>query len=147
MSGKHKFLVVNTDVLPEVFIKVVEAKELIESGEASGVSEAVKKVNIGRSTYYKYCDYIQPFRGDAIGRKITISLLLAHESGVLSGLLKLMADLNCNILTISQDSPVSGKATASVTFDVRDIKTTFNELIDMLKKVEGVKKLEITSIE
>jgi chorismate mutase len=147
MAEKHKFLVVSTDVLPEVFLKVVEAKELVDSGEVSCVSEAVKRVDIGRSTYYKYCEKVQVLKSAAFGKKITISLVLTHESGVLSGFLRLLAENNCNILTISQDSPVSGKAMAAVTFDVSNIKTSFNELIDALKKADGVKRLEITSID
>lgn len=145
--NKSKFIVVSKDVVPEVFLKVLEAKEAIDQGQVSGVSDAVKLFGISRSTYYKYVDHVFPLAEGVLGKKITISLLLSHESGVLSGLLQIIADKNCNILTISQDPPLNQMANASLTFDISELNSTFEELTDALRTAKGVKKLNIIAIE
>lgn len=145
--NKSKFIVVSKDIAPEVFIKVLEAKEGLEHGRFEGVSEATKGVGISRSTYYKYVDHVFPLAEGALGKKITISLVLSHESGVLSGLLQIIASKNCNVLTISQDPPINGLANASLTFDIADLNCTFEDLTDSLKNAKGVKKLAIIAIE
>lgn len=145
--NKSRFIVVSKDIAPEVFIKVLQAKEELENGTYEGVSDAVKAVGISRSTYYKYVDHVFPLAEGALGKKITISLVLSHESGVLSGLLQVIAGKNCNVLTISQDPPLNGIANASLTFDISELNTTFEDLTDALRVAKGVKKLAIIAIE
>lgn len=144
---KNKYLVISIDVLPEVFVKVVEAKELIKNGKVKGVTEAAKKVGISRSTYYKYSEHVFTLQEGAIGKKVTISLLLSHESGVLSNFLKVIANYDGNVLTISQDSPIKGIANASITFDISNIKCTFYELLKILKDLDGVQRLDLIAME
>lgn len=147
MSIKSGYLLVSTDVLPEVFLKVLEAKEMIESGSVSGVSEAVKLVDISRSTYYKYCDHISRYTEHKSDKIITFTLVLVHKSGVLSRILTLMAGLNCNILTMSQEPPKTGKANATMKLDITNITVSVNKLVEELKSLDGVKKIELVSIE
>ncbi|BEP28692.1 ACT domain-containing protein [Helicovermis profundi] len=144
---KNKYLVISIDVLPEVFVKVIEAKELIKTGAVKGITEAAKKVGISRSTYYKYNDHVFTLKEGAIGKKVTISLLLSHESGVLSNFLKIIANNNGNVLTISQDSPIKGIANATITFDISNINCTFYDLLEILKDLEGVKRLDLIAME
>ncbi len=145
--NKSKFIVVSKEIAPEVFLKVLEVKEALDEGTYEGVSEAVKAIGISRSTYYKYVDYVFALAEGAFGKKVTLSLLLSHESGVLSGLLQIIAEMNCNILTISQDPPLNGLANASLTFDISELSKTFEELTDALRTAKGVKKLAIVAIE
>lgn len=145
--NKSRFIVVSKDIAPEVFIKVLQAKEALDHGTYEGISEAVKAVGISRSTYYKYVDHVFPLAEGALGKKITIALVLNHESGVLSGLLQIIASKNCNVLTISQDPPLSGMANASLTFDISELNTTFEDLTEALRMAKGVKKLAIIAIE
>lgn len=144
---KSKFIIISVDVVPEVYLKVLEVKELLSSGVFEGVSDAVKEIGISRSTYYKYCDHVFSLAEGAMGKKVTVSLLLTHESGVLSGFLSLLSSSNCNVLTISQDSPINGVANASITFDISTLSATFDELIEGLRNAKGVKKLSIVAIE
>lgn len=145
--NKSKFIVVSKEIAPEVFVKVLEVKEALDEGTYEGVSEAVKAIGISRSTYYKYVDHVFPLAEGALGKKVTLSLLLSHESGVLSGLLQIIAEMNCNILTISQDPPLNGLANASLTFDISELNRTFEDLTDTLRTAKGVKKLAIIAIE
>ena len=145
--NNNKFILISTKIAPEVFLKVLEAKEMLKQGKASGVTEVTKKVGISRSTYYKYCDFIFPIAENSLGKKITISIILSHESGVLSRFLQIIAKNNGNVLTISQESPVGVSAHASVTFDIGGLSCSFDELLEILKGINGVEKLNIVSIE
>jgi len=144
---KTKYLIIHVDALPDVYEKVVSAKKMIKDGDARGVSEASKSVGISRSTYYKYCDSVFSFAESSSGKRVTINLLLTHESGVLSNLLDYIAKENCSILTISQDAPIDNIANVSITFDVTNISGSFNELIEDLKKLKGIKKLNLIAME
>ena len=144
---KKKYLVVHADALPDVYKKVVDAKELIKNGDVSGVSDAVKAVGISRSTYYKYSDHVFSLAEGALGKKVTWTLLLHHESGVLSTVLDRLAQANCNILTISQDTPINGIANVSLTFDISGLETSFEALMNEMKSLDGVKKLTLIAME
>ena len=52
--GKVNYLLVDMSVLPEVYVKVIEAKGYLQSGEAANASQAAKMAGISRSAYYKY---------------------------------------------------------------------------------------------
>ena len=143
----NRYIVLSMEAAPDVYVKVLEVKRLLQEGAHAGVSDAVKAVGISRSTYYKYCDHVFPLTEGALGQKVTLSLLLSHESGVLSQFLKTVAEMNGNIMTISQEAPVNGQAAASITFDVSNIQCSFDGLLEALRQSPGVKKLNIAAIE
>lgn len=144
---RSKYIIIHVDALPDVYTKVLEAKKLVKEGNVNGVTEASKLVGISRSTYYKYCDHVFSLTESDVGKKVTISLLLYHESGVLSSLLEFIAKNNCNILTISQDSPIDNIANVSITFDISNISSSFSEVLEEMKKQNGVKKLDLIAME
>ena len=133
-----KFLMIHMDVLPEVFTKVVEAKELIRTGEVESVADAVKHVGISRSTFYKYSEYVFTLADGFQGKKATISMTLDHHSGILSKLLEIIANNKGNILTISQSTPIDKRANVTITLDISEMSATFSMLTQELKSVEGV---------
>ena len=47
------FLLVNQEVLPQVFTKVIQAKEYLRTAQASSTTEAAKMAGIARSVFYK----------------------------------------------------------------------------------------------
>ena len=105
MSTKPKYYIVEASALPEVFLKVAEAKRLLSTGEASTVNEATKMTDISRSAFYKYRDAVLPFQNMMTGRIITFQLLLQDEPGALSNLLNIIADQKANIITINSKCP------------------------------------------
>ena len=107
MKEKGQYYVLKEKAVPEVLLKVVEAKRLIESGKIASVQEATEKVGISRSSFYKYKDDIFPFHDTAKGRTITLVIQLDDEPGLLSVVLKTVAEFHANILTIHQSIPVS----------------------------------------
>ena len=140
MSTKPKYYIVEASALPEVFLKVAEAKRLLSTGEASTVNEATKMTDISRSAFYKYRDAVLPFQHMLPG---TFQLLLHDEVGLLSELLDVFADTNVNILTINSIVPTNGTAVVTISADTMEINTTLDEMMHMLRTFKGVVKAEV----
>ena len=143
MGSKPKYYIVEAAALPEVFLKVAEAKRLLSTGEAATVNEAAKITGISRSAFYKYRDTVMPFHNMMIGRILTYQLKLHDEPGVLSGILKSFADQSANILTINQTIPSGGCALVTITAETMHMNMTIEELLRQLSKAAGVVKAEI----
>jgi len=137
-----KYFVVESSVLPEVFIKVMEVKKLLNEGKFNRVNDAVKEVGISRSTYYKYKDSIFEFYENKT-QILTLALILDHVSGVLSKILDVVAKANGNILTINQSIPQEDFAMVSISIDTIALNQNPDELIDVIKNLPGVRKLQI----
>jgi chorismate mutase len=120
---------------------------LITSGEVKEVSEACKRVSISRSTYYKYKDYV--FLPEEVGptRKAVMSLLLNHQHGVLSVVLKVISDQQANVITINQTVPIRDKASVILTLDIQDLIVSMADLMNELRNCEGVEKVSLIDIE
>ena len=143
----NKYLIVSKKILPDVYEKVIEARNLINNGSVKGISEAVKVVGISRSTYYKYKDYVFSPSENSIGRKAVMSMMLRHEKGVLSNVLNYMSSENVNILTINQSIPINGKASVNLSLDISDISKSIDDIIVELKQFKGVSGVKLLSIE
>lgn len=144
---ESRFLIIDREILPDVFEKVVEAKELIRRNKVKGVTEAVKVVGISRSAFYKYKDYVYPLTDGPLGKKVTLSFLLSHKAGVLSNVLKIISNNNCNILTINQDSPVNNVANVNMVFDTTHMDKKIEDIICEVEAIKGVEKLELVAME
>ena len=118
MKEPAKYFVVRRKAVPEVLLKVVEAKELLETEKVLNIQEAVDAVGISRSSFYKYKDDIFQFHDNAQGMTITLLFQMDDEPGLLSDVLKIIADYGGNILTIHQSIPINGVASLSITIDV-----------------------------
>lgn len=141
-----KYYVVKTEAIPEVLIKVVEAKKLIDSGAVASVKEAADQVGISRSSFYKYKDNIFPFDDHSRGKTITLSIQMKDEPGILSSILAEVAKNNANILTIHQSVPVSGVATVSLSCELTS-DSNVAKLVDDLEKHKAIKTVKILAAE
>ncbi|MCC8357195.1 MAG: ACT domain-containing protein, partial [Oscillospiraceae bacterium] len=121
---RTRYYLVSGDALPEVFIRVTQARELLDTGQAQTVAEAAERVGISRSAYYKYKNAVMPFQSVGAGRIVTFQIMLRHQMGVLSEVLGLFADTGANILTINQGIPTNGAAPVTVTADTADMEIT-----------------------
>jgi len=142
-GAKPSFYLVAADTLPEVFLKVSEAKELLQTGDAKTVAEAVTAVGISRSAFYKYKDKITPFVDMKSGRIITFNLTLRNKPGVLSSVLSIFANSGVNILMINQSIPVNGCAAVTISAEVSGMIGTPDELMDRARKLDGLRKIEV----
>ncbi|MBQ8840316.1 MAG: ACT domain-containing protein [Clostridia bacterium] len=142
-----KYLLVDKQILPSYYEKVIEAKSLISSGKAKDVSEASKMVGISRSTYYKYKDYVFAPNSDTECRKAVISFTLYHKSGILSEVLNTLSTKGANILTITQNLPVNKRAHVVVSTDVSSVVGDINTLTEALNQIDGVSHVKLLAIE
>ena len=141
--NRSKYYLVEGDMLPDIFLKVEDAKELLQTGAADTVAEAVAQVGISRSAFYKYKDAISPFQDMTRGRILTFHVLLRDKPGILSGVLSAFADCGANILTINQSIPVSGAANVTVSAETSGLFTDTEKLLQRLRDSEGVLKAEV----
>ena len=134
MEDKSKYFVVKQKAVPEVLLKVVEAKKLLETVRAITVQEAADRVGISRSSFYKYKDDIFPFHDNSQGTTITLTFQMDDEPGILSDVLKIIAEYRANILTIHQSIPING--IASLTLSIQVLQTT-GDISRMIEQLEG----------
>ena len=143
MAEKSRYFVLREKAVPEVLLKVVEAKRLLDSGRVLSVQEAVDQVGISRSSYYKYQNDIFPFHDETRGKTVTFVLQMEDEPGLLSVVLNIVAEFGANILTIHQSIPISG--VASLTLSIEVLPTT-GDVSAMIQKIEEQKSVHYLKI-
>lgn len=143
MKEKGQYYVLKEKAVPEVLLKVVEAKRLIESGKIASVQEATEKVGISRSSFYKYKDDIFPFHEEAKGKTITFIIQMDDEPGILSNVLRAIAQNHGNILTIHQSIPISGIATLTLSVQILQGEGDAEAMVDDIEQMEGIHYLKI----
>ena len=147
MGETTKYFVVKQKAIPEVLLKVVEAKRLLESEKVLTIQEAVDAVGISRSSFYKYKDDIFPFHDNSQGTTITLTFQMDDEPGILSDVLKIIAEYRANILTIHQSIPINGKGLLTVSVDIEDSETDVSAMIQDVEKIEDVSYVKIIAME
>lgn len=139
------YLIIDEDVLPEVFQKVMLANSYLKSGEASTTSEAVRLAGISRSVFYKYKDAVFPYQKNDNKSILTVQVVLMDKPGVLVNLLSHFHQANANILTVNQNIPVKGRAFVSVSARIDHLDRSSDNFIEELREVTGVLKIDSIS--
>lgn len=142
-----QYLIIHKSILPEYYEKVLQVRHLLEEGKEKEVSQAVKAVGISRSTYYKYKDYILEPSEMAGGRKAVLSMLLAHEPGVLSTVLTRISQLGGSVLTITQSLPIHRKASVTITLDISGMPGNVSQLLSVIEGTGGVENPRLVAVE
>ena len=143
MNDKAEYYIVRKRAVPEVLRGVVKANQLLASGKARTVNEAVLIAGISRSSYYKFKDDIEEFHDSAAGMNVTRSCEIDDEPGVLAGLLGVISGCGANILTIHQSIPISGVADLSISLQIRDNTGDIGTMIREIGEFKGVRKVRI----
>ena len=143
MTQLPKYYIVEAKALPEVFLKVAEAKWLLETGEATTVNEAARATGISRSAFYKYRDAIAPFQNLMAGRILTFQFILRDVTGLLSSILTIFAQFGANILTINQTIPTNGCASVTISAETTNMSSGVEDMLRSLESIDGVLKAEI----
>ena len=138
MEDKPRFLVVSSDVLPSVFLKVVEAKRLLSKAQAKNSSEACRMVGISRSAYYKYKDKVQVYEESVSGQLSTLYMRLSDEPGVLSHVLQQLYEVGANILTVNQNIPVDTVAVVTISIEINKDQIDLDGVLSALSGIYGV---------
>ena len=142
-TQKKKYFVVRERAVPEVLLKVVQAKKLLDSEKVSTVQEAAEQIGISRSSFYKYKDDIFPFHEETRGKTITFIIQMDDEPGILSVVLQTIAHFHGNILTIHQSIPINGIATLTLSVDILPGEGDAEALIEEIESQEGIHYLKI----
>lgn len=140
---RSRFLLVEESVLPEVFIKVMKAKELLANGKAKNTSQAVQLAGLSRSAFYKYKDSV--FNANSAHGMVTLSAVLLDETGALQSLLAALSQAGASVVTINQSQPSDGTASVSVTMRTDDMLMSVDEALQMLKNQPTVLELRISA--
>ena len=143
MAKAIKYYIVAADALPEIFIKVAEAKRMMQTGEADTVGATTKLAGISRSAFYKYKDSVQPFNDMKSEHIITFYAMLKDNVGMLSKVLGVFATSGANILTINQSIPTNGCAAVTISAETSDMAESLEQLLSDVGGLEGVVKFEI----
>lgn len=143
MAEKSKYFVIREKAVPEVLLKVVEAKRLLDSERVPSVQEAVDRVGISRSSFYKYQNDIFPFHDEAKGKTVTFVLQMEDEPGLLSLVLNIVAEFGANILTIHQSIPINGVASLTLSIEVLPTTGDVSSMIQKIEEQKGVHYLKI----
>ena len=144
MKGKKdKFYLVNEVILPEAIKKTIKVKSILQLGEAKTINEAVEKMDLSRSAYYKYKDYVFPFYELSQGKIVSINALISNESGMLSNILRIIADYNGSVLTINQNLPLQGVAHVNISFETKELTLPVEDVLHEVRQLEGGIKVEL----
>ncbi len=147
MAEKTSYFVLREKAVPEVLLKVIEAKRLIDSGKTASVQDATELVGISRSSFYKYKDDIFPYHENEKGKTITMVIQLDDEPGLLSTVLKTIADFHANVLTIHQSIPVNGIASLTLSLDVFPETGDIGEMVNAIEAGQGIHYAKILAKE
>ena len=143
MAKESKYYLVEASALPDVFLKVVEAKRLLDTGKVTTVNEAARVTGISRSAFYKYRDAVLPFQNMMTGRIITFQMLLHDEVGLLSKILDIFTEAKANIITINSIVPTNGTAVVTISAETMDLEVQLEDLLRELRQTQSVVKAEI----
>ncbi len=145
MNGKY--VIVDKVLLPSYCEKVIEARQLLEDGNAKDVSEAVKKVGISRSTFYKYKDMVRDMSTISMGRHAIISMMMNHRVGVLWTVLRIISNYDYSVWTITQNPPVDNKANVVITLDLGEDVDSLDDMLREIATVPGLSRIQLLGID
>lgn len=143
MNNSSKYYIVEASALPEVFLKVVEAKRLLATGEAATVNEAARMTDISRSAFYKYRDSVQPFQNMNTSQIVTFQFLLRNEAGALSAILAVFVQHKTNLITVNSIAPTNGCSVVTITAETSQTDVSLDTLMANLQQTPGVIKAEV----
>lgn len=138
------FYLVRKRAVPETLLKVVEVNRLLSAGKVKTIQEAVDRVGISRSSYYKFKNDIEEFHSSMAGMTLTLSMEISDETGILSDILREIADFGANILTIHQSIPIGGMASVSISMQVLKSSENVSGLLENLEQLSGIRKIRVT---
>ena len=138
------FYLVRKRAVPETLLKVVEVNRLLSAGKVKTIQEAVDRVGISRSSYYKFKNDIEEFHSSMAGMTLTLSMEISDETGILSDILREIADFGANILTIHQSIPIGGMASVSISMQVLKSSENVSGLLENLERLSGIRKSRAT---
>ena len=137
------YYLVKEDILPSAIEKTIKVKEMLRRHDNMTINDAVSKMGLSRSAYYKYKDFVLPFYEASINKIVSVSFVLDNKQGVLSNVLNMISEDKGNVLTINQGIPLQGVAVATISIETKNMNIDLEALLDKLRLVNGVRRLEV----
>lgn len=147
MNEKKHLYIVEETVLPEIILRVMKAKEMLDAGKAKTVSDAVATAGISRSAFYKYKDSVFPFYENISGKTVTFAINLENTPGLLSNVLNVVSESGANILTINQTIPLNNTANVTLTIETRQMNGCIEDFFEKILQLNGVLTLKVIAKE
>lgn len=147
MAERSSYYVIKEKAVPEVLLKVVETKSLLETGKVGTVAEAVERTGISRSSFYKYKDDIFVFHDSSEGKTLTFTCEMEDEPGILSILLGIIAEYGANVLTIHQSIPINNMASLSISLQILPSTRDVAKMVEDMESLSGVHSIKIVARE
>ncbi len=147
MAERSSYYVIKEKAVPEVLLKVVETKSLLETGKVVTVAEAVERTGISRSSFYKYKDDIFVFHDSSEGKTLTFTCEMEDEPGILSILLGIIAEYGANVLTIHQSIPINNMASLSISLQILPSTRDVAKMVEDMESLSGVHSIKIVARE
>lgn len=147
MEKKYSYLLVDSEVAPEAFVKTAEAKRLLSSGKCRTAGEAIEKTGISRSAFYKYKDRVFYYNDRTKEKIVTLFFTLEDVTGILSDILNVLAVYKMNVLTINQNIPINGIANITISLRAEQVERNIGCLMNELGEISGVSKIELLAME
>lgn len=142
-KDKREYYIVDKRILPNSIQNVIKVNDIVQKEKISKY-EAIKRVGISRSTYYKYKDYIKPFFESGKDTVFSIYMSLEDEPGVLARILDVIADTGMNILTITQNIAIDGVSKSTIALQTNeDVLRKIEGMLESISELKGVKDLRI----
>ena len=145
MEGKY--LIVDKALLPSYCEKVALAKELLDEGKAADVSEAVRRVGISRSTFYKYRDMVRDISTVSMGRHAIISMMMRHSVGTLSTVLSIISRYGYSVWTITQNPPVDSRANVVITLELGEDAASLESILKEITEAPGLSRVQLLGMD
>lgn len=140
---KYKFFLVREDILPEAIRKTIRVKELLKRGGPITINDAVERMDLSRSAFYKYKDYVFPFYEASENKIVILAMLLEHKQGILASILNTVNEYSGSVITINQGIPLQGMANASISIETANLTVDMETLLEKLRGLAGVRELEV----
>ena len=137
------YYLVKEDILPSAIKNTIKVKEMLRRHDNMTINDAVSKMGLSRSAYYKYKDFVLPFYEASINKIVSVSFVLDNKQGVLSNVLNMISEDKGNVLTINQGIPLQGVAVATISIETKNMNIDLEALLDKLRLVNGVRRLEV----
>lgn len=138
MNENPEKIVVDSDLIPEVLLKVIEAKKLLSQGKARNSSEAARMAGISRSAFYKYKDGVSVYSDESRDKIVSYYMTLIDKPGILSSVLSVLSKYGANVLTLNLNIPIDGAAPCTISFTTGNLKCDGHTLREALRATEGV---------
>ena len=140
------YIIIDNNIAPEVFKKVVEVKRLIASGKYKSVNEALDMAKLSRTAFYKYKNHVFSSDDTGMNNIATLAFTLEDLTGVLSDILSCLARKGISILTINQNIPVNGIANITISLRISNAGVSIDEIINELREIHGVNKVHLLAM-